>query len=128
MIRRMLYIAYHAETMFSFNYLDNLCFADTKNNDSGIMPLDMEQEYVNNFDADWEILGGGSSFRYIYGVLQSALKYIRATQRQPHEPLFPMKTTSLSQEILLRTFLYSSLRELKRLVQCWNYGRPSYHS
>ncbi|CAG8244692.1 unnamed protein product [Penicillium salamii] len=56
----MLYIAYHAETMFSFNYLDNLCFADTKDNDSGIMPLDMEQEYVNDFDADREILGGGS--------------------------------------------------------------------
>ena len=60
MIRRMLYIAYHAETMFSFNYLDNLCFADRKDNDSGIMPLDMEQEYVNDFDADREILGGGS--------------------------------------------------------------------
>jgi hypothetical protein len=56
----MLYIAYHAETMFSFNNLDNLCFADTKDNDSGIMPLDMEQEYVNDFDADREILGGGS--------------------------------------------------------------------
>ncbi|CAG8189567.1 unnamed protein product, partial [Penicillium nalgiovense] len=60
MIRRMLYIAYHAETMFSFNYLDNLCSADTKDNDSGIMPLDTEQEYVNDFDADREILGGGS--------------------------------------------------------------------
>lgn len=56
----MLYIAYHAETMFSFNYLDNLCFADRKDNGSGIMPLDMEQEYVNDFDADREILGGGS--------------------------------------------------------------------
>ncbi|CAG8100076.1 unnamed protein product [Penicillium nalgiovense] len=60
MIRRILYIAYHAETMFSFNYLDNLCFADTEDNDSGITPLDMEQEYFNNPDADREILGGGS--------------------------------------------------------------------
>jgi hypothetical protein len=40
--------------------LDNLYFADTKDKDSGIMPLDMEQEYVNGFDADREILGGGS--------------------------------------------------------------------
>ncbi|CAG8216959.1 unnamed protein product [Penicillium nalgiovense] len=60
MIRRMLYIAYHAETMFCLNNLDNLCFADTKDNDSGIMPLDIEQEYINDFDADREILGGGS--------------------------------------------------------------------
>jgi hypothetical protein len=42
--------------------LENICFADAKDNDNGIMPLEIEQEYVSGFDADREILGGSSYF------------------------------------------------------------------